>query len=232
MGPPEANGAVRPARRSKADLVDAALGILDEQGLPDLTMRRIAEALGVQPSALYWHFPNKQTLLAAVSDRILEPSALAPDPAAPWSDAAVSVASRLRQCLLQHRDGAELVSSSLAMGLITPAAQRLIFDLAVTALIAEPLARVAASTITHFVLGYTFHEQQRHEAANNAALAAGVAPGGPVDPSNPVHAADPERVAADELSNSEFVTGVSLIVLGTTAFAAAGGQTKRNDANS
>ena len=32
---------------SKAGIVDAALGILDQYGLADLSMRRIADALGV-----------------------------------------------------------------------------------------------------------------------------------------------------------------------------------------
>ncbi|WP_233189149.1 TetR/AcrR family transcriptional regulator, partial [Subtercola sp. Z020] len=64
----------RPVRHTRAGVVDAALRILDDQGLPDLTMRHLAAALDVQPSALYWHFPNKQTLLAAVADRIVAPA--------------------------------------------------------------------------------------------------------------------------------------------------------------
>ena len=57
----------------RADVVDGAMAILDEYGLADLTMRRLASSLGVQPGALYWHFPNKQTLLGALADRILAP---------------------------------------------------------------------------------------------------------------------------------------------------------------
>ena len=45
--------------------------MLDRYGLADLTMRRLATELGVQPSALYHHFPNKQALLAAVADEVL-----------------------------------------------------------------------------------------------------------------------------------------------------------------
>ncbi len=56
----------------RGDVLDGAMAILDEFGLPDLTMRRLATALGVQPGALYWHFPNKQTLLGALADKILE----------------------------------------------------------------------------------------------------------------------------------------------------------------
>ncbi len=56
----------------RGDVLDGAMAILDEFGLADLTMRRLATSLGVQPGALYWHFPNKQTLLGAVVDKILE----------------------------------------------------------------------------------------------------------------------------------------------------------------
>ena len=62
---------VQSPKLSPDDVVTAALDILDRQGLPDLTMRRVASALDVQASALYWHFPNKQTLLAALADRIV-----------------------------------------------------------------------------------------------------------------------------------------------------------------
>ena len=37
-------------------------------------MRRLARELNVTPGALYWHFADKQELLGAVADRILEPA--------------------------------------------------------------------------------------------------------------------------------------------------------------
>ncbi|MGW6130502.1 TetR/AcrR family transcriptional regulator C-terminal domain-containing protein [Cellulomonas sp. NPDC055163] len=56
---------------TRAQVVAAALEILDEYGLGDLTMRRLAGSLGVQPGALYWHVANKQALLADVADAIV-----------------------------------------------------------------------------------------------------------------------------------------------------------------
>ena len=56
---------------SRELIVDAALGILDSYGLADLSMRRIGDALGVQAASIYWHYANKQSLLAGVSDAIL-----------------------------------------------------------------------------------------------------------------------------------------------------------------
>ena len=49
----------------------AALVVLDEVGLDGLTVRRIAEALGVQNPALYWHFKNKQDLLDRMAEVML-----------------------------------------------------------------------------------------------------------------------------------------------------------------
>ncbi len=58
-------------RYHRSDIVERAVGILDMYGLPDMSMRRIASELGLQPSALYHHFANKQVLLAAVADELL-----------------------------------------------------------------------------------------------------------------------------------------------------------------
>ncbi|WP_217585232.1 TetR family transcriptional regulator, partial [Microbacterium sp. GbtcB4] len=63
---PETN----PARHDRESVARAALALLDEVGLADLSMRRIAARLGVQPSALYWHVANKQELLADLADRV------------------------------------------------------------------------------------------------------------------------------------------------------------------
>ncbi len=65
----------------KRDVVDAATAILDNYGIADLTMRRLGRELNVSPGALYWHFSNKQQLLGAVADRILEPASADDGPA-------------------------------------------------------------------------------------------------------------------------------------------------------
>ncbi|MFC6344543.1 TetR family transcriptional regulator, partial [Nocardioides hankookensis] len=65
-------------RYHREDVVDRALVVLDTYGLADLTMRRLGTELGVQPSALYHHFPNKQRLLAAVAYEVLARGRRAP----------------------------------------------------------------------------------------------------------------------------------------------------------
>lgn len=167
-----ANPGARRVRRSKDDIVEAALGILDDQGLPDLTMRRLGEVLGVQPSAFYWHFDSKQALLAAVSGRILGPMAGADVPTSSLPSAATALGTHLRDCLLTYRDGAELVSSSLALGLVSSPVHAPLVATAQKLKAPEALARTAAEAITHFTIGYAFHEQQRQQADSLGILSA------------------------------------------------------------
>ncbi len=147
---------------SKQDVVDAALGILDEYGLGDLTMRRLAENLQVQASALYWHVANKQTLLAELVRTIL---ADLPEPTGPWRPGLARWSEQLRERLLRHRDSADLVSSMRAIGL---AANDL--DEAPAALLradglAPGQAALAAQTLVHLILGHVYEEQQRAQMA-------------------------------------------------------------------
>jgi len=158
------SGSPNGRRHSRDDVSEMALRLLDEYGLPDLTMRHIATALEVRASALYWHFPNKQTLLAAVSARILAPMEDVRVEEMTVSEAARELGARLRECLLAYRDAAELVSSSLALGLVDSPIRPQLMTVTRRDGVPDSLSRVAAEAVMHFVVGYTFHEQQRLSA--------------------------------------------------------------------
>lgn len=166
-----------PARsrgHSREDVVRAALHILDEQGLPDLTMRRLASALGVQPSALYWHFPNKQSMLAELSDRIVSrrsPGRAESEPETEWTAQIATEASALRDALLTYRDGAEVVSSTLAMGLGSTVAHDRLASAIAGGDFDDRTVDQAATAMLHFVLGHVFHEQQRMQYDSLGAVA-------------------------------------------------------------
>ncbi|AYG04632.1 TetR family transcriptional regulator [Gryllotalpicola protaetiae] len=157
-------------RHTRDDVARTALRILDDYGLPDLTMRRLASALDVQPSALYWHFSNKQSLLAELADRIVT-RATVPGPAPGGAARVHAEAAALRDALLAYRDGAEVVASTLALGLgSTVAHDRLAAAIAADGF--DPnTARRAASTLLHFILGHVSHEQQRMQYDSLGVLA-------------------------------------------------------------
>lgn len=165
----------------KPDVVAAAATILDNYGIADLSMRRLARELNVSPGALYWHFANKQQLLGAVADRVL--TAARADPGTgDWRWRIQTVCRRLRDALLSHTDGAELVSASLAAGQ-SPAAAEIVTRLAESAAAAgipPDQAVLAARTIVYYVLGFTADEQSRlqWDAAGAAGIASDSDPGG------------------------------------------------------
>lgn len=134
--------------------------LLDSYGIADLTMRRLARELNVSPGALYWHFANKQQLLGAVADRILESVG---DVAGDWRDRVVGIGGRLRDALLSHTDGAELVSASFAAGQSQAAADVLarLTEAAANAGVDADHAELAARTVIYYVLGFTADEQSR-----------------------------------------------------------------------
>lgn len=157
-------------RYRRADVVEQALGVLDTYGLADLTMRRLGTELGVQPSALYHHFANKQTLLAAVADEILARGSRGDRPAA-WDDRVVAICSGLRDAMLAYRDGAELVATAYSFGLgaTTP------YDELAAALtdgrLDDVLVPTAARTLLHFVFGHVTDEQTHLQAGSAGAIA-------------------------------------------------------------
>lgn len=51
----------------KGTVIAAALELLNEVGMDNLTTRKLAERLKVQQPALYWHFQNKRALLDALA---------------------------------------------------------------------------------------------------------------------------------------------------------------------
>jgi len=72
------------ARLSKRAIVDRALKLADADGLDALTIRKLAQDLGVTPMALYWHFRSKEDLLEGVAEQVWGEIEVRVDPSVPW----------------------------------------------------------------------------------------------------------------------------------------------------
>lgn len=146
----------------RSDVVAKAAEILDNYGIADLTMRRLARELNVSPGALYWHFADKQELLGAVADRLLKSVGTGVE-AGGWPDRITALGSALRDALLSATDGAELVSASFSAGRSIEVS-RIVAALGASAadsgLNADD-AELAARTIVYYVLAFTADEQSR-----------------------------------------------------------------------
>jgi TetR/AcrR family transcriptional regulator, tetracycline repressor protein len=71
-------------RLSKRAVTDRALKLADADGLEALTIRKLAQDLGVTPMALYWHFRSKEDLLEGVAEQVWGEIEVNVDASVPW----------------------------------------------------------------------------------------------------------------------------------------------------
>jgi len=153
----------------RADVLSHAVRLLDNHGLAALTMRRLGTELGVQPSAIYHHFENKQTLLAAVADEIL---AQGPglQGTGGWDAQVREVCRGLRRAMLDVTDGADVVATAWAFGLGAQGPARRLEQVLASAGADAELVAVASRTLLHYVFGHTFEEQTARQAIRAGAV--------------------------------------------------------------
>jgi len=99
-------------RLSRDAVVDGALGLLDAEGLEALTIRRLAQSLGVTPMALYWHVKNKDELLLAVCERVWGLAKIDIDPDLEPLDQLRSLFLSMLSALRAHPQAAPLLTRS------------------------------------------------------------------------------------------------------------------------
>lgn len=68
---------------SREKILDKALAMADEQGLDALSMRKLADQLGVKAMSLYNHVANKDDLIDGLVERVMEDIPV-PNPHKPW----------------------------------------------------------------------------------------------------------------------------------------------------
>lgn len=102
----EASAAPRrkgPARSvSVAQVVDAALGLADDEGLAAVTMRAVAERVGVSAMSVYTYVPGKPELLDLMVDASCARMTRTPWAGEPWRDRLLAVAKSNRSLLTAH----------------------------------------------------------------------------------------------------------------------------------
>jgi len=105
--------APRRAPLSKGRVLRAAVALADGTGIESLSMRKLAEDLGVVPMALYKHVANKEELLDGMIDVVVGEI----DPPAPGTEWKSAVRQRIlsaRQALLRHPWASFVIESKKA----------------------------------------------------------------------------------------------------------------------
>jgi AcrR family transcriptional regulator len=101
---------------SREAIIEAALAVVDRDGLDATSMRRVAEELGTGPSALYWHVRNKGELLQLVFDRVVGEIELPPPQPEHWQEQLKQLAREMRRVLTSHRDIARVSLGAIPVG--------------------------------------------------------------------------------------------------------------------
>ena len=87
---------------TSAQIVNAAIDLLDTDGLEGLNMRALGSRLGSAATAVYWHVGSKDNLIALAADQAWHEIAL-PDPGtAGWRPAAAAAATALHAMFTRH----------------------------------------------------------------------------------------------------------------------------------
>ena len=145
-------------RLSRIDVVRAALRLLDEEGTDAVTLRGVARALGVHLNSVSLQVGSKARLLDLMADAILGEMSFDALPAEPI-ERVKEIFRRYRQVLLDHRDGAHLVSGTR----VSETNTLRLGDAVVGALLeAQVDARLAVTTfwgLNSFVVGLVHEEQ-------------------------------------------------------------------------
>lgn len=105
-------GTTRRARLTQREIVEAGVRIADADGLPFVTMRRVAGALGVSTMALYRHVPNKQDLALAMTDSVFAAVRLPDVPVTDWRARLDAAAHLFWAVFSRHPWAAEVLSVS------------------------------------------------------------------------------------------------------------------------
>jgi TetR/AcrR family transcriptional regulator, tetracycline repressor protein len=152
----------RSVTKSQADVVRAAVEILDEQGAAAVSVRAVAQRLGVRMNTVLWHTKSRARLGELMADAIVSGVELAGLPE-DWHDRAAELVRRYRGALLGHRDGASVVAGTYAAEPATLDVAEALIGALLAGGLPEREAAWTAWSLVYFVLGLTMEEQAAPE---------------------------------------------------------------------
>jgi len=92
----------RPRSLTEARIAAAALAVLDRDGQDGLTMRAVAEEIGVSTMALYRYVDGREHLESLVVDHMLASVDVTPPAAASWRERVMALCERARAAIGEH----------------------------------------------------------------------------------------------------------------------------------
>lgn len=203
-------------RLSRRRVLEAALRIVDSEGLTALTMRRLGRELGVEAMSLYRHVPNKDALLDGIVELIVLEIEVPAHVDGDWKEAARQIVRSYRRAAHSHPNAFPLVTMR---PLNTPEGLRRLdatFEILRRAGLDEPTAIVAFRTLASYTRGFALEEVTGRAIGAEPLGSDRLDPRAlPADEFPRLAELAPRLVAADR--DAEFERGVDLILTGLEA---------------
>lgn len=145
-----------PQSLSRDKIAAAAIAVADAEGFASVSMRRIAEDLGVGTMSLYYYVKTKADLIGAMDDAIMA-EVLVPSLPTNWRAALAAIATRTRDAFLRHPWALHSMLSVAPGVNAMRHFEQCLEALAETALTTKEKLTLLA-TVDDFVFGYALRE--------------------------------------------------------------------------
>ncbi|SEM23586.1 transcriptional regulator, TetR family [Rhodococcus maanshanensis] len=139
-------------------MLEAAIRVADRGGAPAITMRRVAQELGVEAMSLYHHVPNKDAILDGVVDAVFAAIELPDAECDDWRDAIRARARSARTVLSRHSWALGLMDSRRNPGPATLRHHDAVLGVLREAGFPLPMAAHAVSLVDSYIGGFVLQE--------------------------------------------------------------------------
>ena len=163
----------RPKKVTAEEIADAALTLLDAEGLEAVSFRRVAAELGVSHMTLYSYLDSKDALLDAIVGRALDVPELT-NPHGSWDVGLREVLVEIHAALVTRPRIAELLLTHSPDGPWMSAIRDRLLALAKPAGLPRAQTVDAISVLVNYVLGTAMVEASRGSGASRKAFGMGL----------------------------------------------------------
>ena len=150
-------------RLSRERILEAALGLVDEEGMEALNMRRLGAKLGVDPMSIYRHLPSKEAVVSGLVEKVFSEMEVEPPQGQDWRERVRAWAGAYVGLVRSHPNLVlQIVSDAAAVSdAMLQISEPLYAALWEVGLSPRGIA-LASDTVVDFVHGHVLAEAQGH----------------------------------------------------------------------
>lgn len=140
-------------------IIQESINLLNKEGIIQLTMRKLADILGIRAASLYYYIKDKSELLQLIAEDICSKVQIS-DPHLPWHEQLLHIMSEYRSTLMSVRDSAEILLDTIPF---TPKRLQLIdtlYRIFLDAGLPPEEVQMVSASINNYVLCFVMDEMK------------------------------------------------------------------------